>query len=76
MLRPSQVSEQKKESSVMFGTFGFQEMLLIFLLIVVFVGAKKLPQLGAGLGKGIKNFKKSLSEDDDKQIEPGNSDSE
>ncbi|PIE90154.1 MAG: twin-arginine translocase TatA/TatE family subunit [Acidobacteria bacterium] len=60
----------------MFGTFGFQEMLLIFLLIVVFVGAKKLPQLGAGLGKGIKNFKKSLSEDDDKQIEPGNSDSE
>jgi len=53
------------------GTFGFQEMLLIFLLIVVFVGAKKLPQLGAGLGKGIKNFKKSVSGEDEKQIDPG-----
>jgi len=51
------------------GTIGIWELLFIFLLIVVFVGAKRLPQLGSGLGKGIRNFKKSLSDDEEKQIE-------
>ena len=42
---------------------GFQELLLIFLIIMVIFGASKLPQLGRGLGEGIRNFKKGLKSD-------------
>ncbi len=38
--------------------FGISEILLIFLAIVLLFGARKLPELGAGLGNAIKNFKK------------------
>lgn len=52
---------------------GFQELLIIFLIVLVIFGASKLPQLGRGLGEGIKNFKKGLKDDEDggseKQIE-------
>ena len=44
-----------------------QEMIFIALIILFFFGAKKLPEMGKGLGEGIKNFKKSMksgSEDD------------
>lgn len=46
----------------MFGNIGPFEMgfLLIFLLLIF--GAKRLPELGAGLGKGIREFKKSMSD--------------
>ena len=43
---------------------GFQELLIIFLIILVIFGASKLPQLGRGLGEGIRNFKKGLKNDD------------
>ena len=43
---------------------GFQELLIIFLIVLVIFGASKLPQLGAGLGKGIRNFKKGLRDDE------------
>lgn len=54
----------------MFG-LGAQELLIIFGIVVVLFGAKRLPQLGAGVGKGIRNFKKGLEndEDEDKNIE-------
>jgi sec-independent protein translocase protein TatA len=42
---------------------GPPEMIIIFLLIVVLFGATKLPALGKGLGQGIRNFKKGLSDD-------------
>ena len=45
--------------------FGVQELLVIFLIILVIFGASKLPQLGRGLGEGIRNFKKGLSSGDD-----------
>ena len=49
---------------------GHWEILLIVGLAVVLFGARKLPQLGAGLGQGIRNFKESLSaKDDDEKIE-------
>ncbi len=47
----------------MFG-LGFQELIPIILLLVLVFGAKRLPEIGSGIGKGIKNFKKSLSETD------------
>ncbi len=46
----------------MFG-LGTTELLLILLIIVLLFGAAKLPQLGAGLAKGIKNFRKNMSDE-------------
>ena len=42
---------------------GFQELLIIFLIILVIFGASKLPQLGRGLGEGIRNFRKGMKDD-------------
>lgn len=44
---------------------GFQELLIIFLIVLVIFGASKLPQLGRGLGEGIKNFRKGMRDGDD-----------
>ena len=44
----------------LFGAPGPWELLVILLIVIVIFGANKLPQLGAGLGEGIKNFKKSI----------------
>lgn len=43
---------------------GIGELAVILVLVVLVFGGKKLPQLGSGLAKGIKNFKKGLNEDD------------
>ncbi|MCA9730711.1 twin-arginine translocase TatA/TatE family subunit [candidate division KSB1 bacterium] len=41
---------------------GVQEMIWIFLILVLLFGAKKLPELAQGLGKGIREFKKAAKE--------------
>jgi sec-independent protein translocase protein TatA len=48
----------------MFG-LGAPEILLIFFVILLFFGAKKLPELAQGLGKGIREFKKAMRETTD-----------
>jgi sec-independent protein translocase protein TatA len=50
----------------MFG-LGVQELLVILAIIVVIFGASKIPQLGKGLGEGIRNFKKGLKDEDGKE---------
>lgn len=45
-------------------TLGVQELLIILLIVLVIFGASKLPQLGKGLGEGIRNFKKGVKGDD------------
>jgi len=45
---------------LLIGSLGLPELLIILFIIFLIVGGKKLPQLGAGLGEGIKNFKKSV----------------
>jgi sec-independent protein translocase protein TatA len=47
----------------MFGSLGFGEILLILLIVVVIFGTSRIPELGKGLGDGIKNFKKALKDD-------------
>jgi len=47
----------------MFG-FGSQELLIILALVIVLFGAKRIPQLGGSLGKGIRNFKSGLNSQD------------
>lgn len=51
-------------------SLGIPELLIIFLIIMVLFGASRLPQIGKGLGEGIKNFKKGLKagEEDAEQI--------
>lgn len=48
----------------MFG-IGIPELLIILVIILIIFGVGKLPEIGSALGKGIKNFKKSVSDPND-----------
>ncbi|SPP65257.1 twin-arginine translocase TatA/TatE family subunit [Nitrospira lenta] len=54
----------------MFGSFGIMELVLILFIVLIIFGAGKLPQLGEGVGKAIKGFKKSVHEADEIAAEP------
>jgi len=45
--------------------FGSQELLIILAIVIILFGAKKIPDLAKGLGKGIKDFKKAVNEEDE-----------
>lgn len=47
------------------GTLGTQEMVLIFLILLLLFGAKKLPQLARGVGKSVGEFRKAREEFED-----------
>ncbi len=42
---------------------GVQELIIILLIVVVMFGSKRIPEIMAGLGQGIKSFKKAVEED-------------
>jgi sec-independent protein translocase protein TatA len=44
----------------MFGSLGMGELLIILAIVVLIFGVNKIPQLGKGLGEGIRNFKESV----------------
>ncbi len=46
----------------MIGGIGIPELLIILVIVLIIFGAGKLPEIGAGLGKGIRNFKKATQE--------------
>lgn len=46
----------------MFGNLGGGEIILILLVILVLFGAKKIPELAQGIGKGMREFKKALND--------------
>lgn len=50
------------------GTFGATEIIIIIAVLVLFFGAKKIPELARGIGEGMKEFKKATNDqlDDDK----------
>ena len=41
---------------------GWQEILLILLIVLILFGAKKIPEMARGLGKGVREFKKAMHE--------------
>lgn len=53
----------------MFG-IGMQELLVILVLVLVVFGAKRLPEIGGGLGRAIRNFRQAASEPDEIDITP------
>ncbi len=55
----------------MFG-FGIGEMLVILVIVLIIFGAGRLPELGEGLGRGIRNFRKATSEPDSIDVTPPN----
>jgi sec-independent protein translocase protein TatA len=44
------------------GNLGFSEIMLIMVVVLLLFGAKRLPEVGASIGKGIREFKRSLTD--------------
>jgi sec-independent protein translocase protein TatA len=53
----------------MFG-IGVPELIIILVIVLIIFGAGKLPQIGGAIGKGIKNFKKSVRDSDENETAP------
>lgn len=53
----------------MFG-IGAQELLLILVVVLLIFGANKLPEIGGGLGRAIRNFRRASSEPDEIDVTP------
>lgn len=49
--------------------FGIGEMVLVFGVLLLFFGAKRLPELAGGMGKGIRDFKRSLNGLDEEAVQ-------
>jgi len=53
----------------MFG-IGMPELVIILVIVMIIFGANKLPQMGAGLAKGIRNFKKGMNDKEETDAAP------
>lgn len=47
---------------------SWQELIPILIIVIIIFGARKLPEIGSGLGKGIKSFKKSMKEINEEDV--------
>lgn len=54
----------------MLGGIGAQELLLILLVVLLLFGAKKIPEMAQGLGKGMREFRKAMKETQDELTKP------
>ncbi len=49
---------------------GLSELIIILIIVLIIFGARKLPEIGSGLGKGIRDFKKATADDDEEDAIP------
>ena len=49
----------------MFGKLGIPELLIILVIVILIFGANRLPEIGRGIGRGIRNFKDATKNDKD-----------
>jgi sec-independent protein translocase protein TatA len=61
-------------SLLLIGSLGLPELVIILIIVVVVFGATKLPQLGDGLGRAIKNFKRAVNAQSEIDVSPGSKD--
>ncbi len=59
----------------MFGQLGFGEILMIMVVILLLFGAKRIPEVAASFGKGIKEFKKNINDVTHEVTTPARADS-
>ena len=57
------------QEEVMFSP-GLSELIIILIIVLIIFGARKLPEIGNGLGKGIRDFKKAIADDDKEDTIP------
>jgi sec-independent protein translocase protein TatA len=53
-----------------FGNIGFMELMVILVIVLVLFGARRVPEIGASIGKGIREFKRNINEADQQIREP------
>ncbi len=58
------------------GMPSMPELLIVLAIVVLLFGAKKIPDLAKGMGKGIKDFKKAIKEDDEEPKEIAKNDTD
>ena len=51
----------------MFGSLGFPELLVILVIVILIFGTSRIPELGRGLGEGIKNFKTAVKGEEEEK---------
>jgi sec-independent protein translocase protein TatA len=54
----------------MFTNFGFGELMIVLLIVLVLFGAKRIPEISASFGKGIREFKKNVNDVERSITEP------
>lgn len=54
----------------MIGGIGIPELIIILVIVLVIFGANKLPEIGSGFGRAIRNFKKATGEPDEIDVTP------
>jgi sec-independent protein translocase protein TatA len=52
------------------GNLGFTELMMILVIVLVLFGARRVPEIGASIGRGIREFKKNISDVDREVREP------
>lgn len=55
----------------MLGNLGFGELMVIMVIVLVLFGAKRVPEISASFGKGIREFKKNLNDVESSIVSPG-----
>ena len=55
-------------AAILLGPIGPWQLVLIGIIVLLFFGGKKIPELMKGLGKGVKSFKDGMKEDDEDDV--------